>query len=80
MKTDLPSDKLQAAVSYDWADPDHDFLPGYVEERQQWYRELTASDRETVGLVRDLLNTSKEAEAENVAAALPAAPESPVTH
>lgn len=72
------TDKLQAAINHDWPDADQDFPPDYVAACRAWYAALSAGDKATAEVVRATFEKGEEAEAEKLAASLPAAPAFPL--
>jgi len=72
------ADKLQAALNHDFADTDKDRPAEYLAACRRWFDTLSAGDKATVAIARATFDKGEEAEAEKIAAALPAAPVCPL--
>ena len=76
--SDDPRDKLQAVLNHDRPDPDDDLGFVYREACGAWFSRLTEGEKWRLAMVRAAYERGSEGDAEQLAAALPAAPKFPL--
>ena len=76
--SDDPRDKLQAVLNHDRPDPDDDLGAVYRETCAAWFARLSEGERWRLATVLAAYERGAEADAEQLAAALPPAPKFPL--
>ena len=76
--SDLPVDRLQAALAYDHDDPDNGREPAYRAACKTWFEGLSDGHKALVLLAAEAFTDGDPGRAERVAAILPPAPKYPL--
>ena len=76
--SDDSTDKLQAALNYAVPDPDDYLGVEYRDACAEWFARLTQGERWRLAMVLAAYERGAEADAEQLAAALPPAPRCPL--
>ena len=76
--SDDPRDKLQAALNHAAPDPDDELGAEYRDACAQWFAGLTQGERWRLAMVVAAYERGSEADAEQLAVALPPAPVCPL--
>jgi hypothetical protein len=67
-------------MNYDAPNGDQDFPTSYIDACQWWFDDLSNSDRMVLAVARAEFDRDNKAEAQNIAVALPPAPQFPTSH
>jgi hypothetical protein len=76
--SDRPTDKRQAALNYDWDDPDRNLPVDYLRACARWFAGLSDGDRRVAESAIWVYATGNDTSAAKIAADLPAAPAFPL--